>query len=167
MAPNRLTAVAVLAVMLMAPLACAQRGRRAGPPPSQGGEDRGASGEHRAGKSGGKRKHSGDWLRRFSHLPPAQQEQALTGDPEFQKLPPNAQQRLRDRLRWFNALPQDRQNKILNRMDRFGHMNPEQQERARLLFERSRLLPPERHRTVRRAFNRLQEMPRDQRQKEL
>ena len=111
--------------------------------------------------------HAGDWLRKYQNLPPDQQEQALTNDPEFQKLPEERQAKLRQRLREFNAMTPEQRQRVLNRMETFEHLTPEQQQRAQQLFARFRNLPEARQRMLRRALRHLREMDTQQRSRVL
>jgi hypothetical protein len=111
-----------------------------------------------------KSRRPGDWLRRYHHLPAADQERALTADPEFQKLPEERQQRLLNRLRKFNALPAEDQEKLIERMTKFEEMTPEQRKRWRSLQDRMYQLTDSRRQAVRGSFRRLRERSPDGRE---
>jgi hypothetical protein len=142
----------------------AQQGQ---PPPEQERPQKEPDEHHRGfGMRGGHHgpgAHAGDWLRKYQDLPADQQEQALTNDPEFQKLPLERQNRLREVLRKFNSKTPEERQRMLERMQTFEHLTPEQQERARALFARFRNLPEARRQMVKRALRNLREMDPQQR----
>ena len=107
--------------------------------------------------------HQGDWLRKFSNLPPAQQEKQLESDPMFRSLTPDKQQHLLDRLRNFNSLSPDKKEKILNRMETYEHLPPEKQAQARSLFQQYQGLPPDQKSQVSQEYRKLRQMSPDQR----
>jgi len=107
--------------------------------------------------------HQGDWLRQFSNLPQAQQEQKLQNDPMFRSLTPDKQQHLLDRLRNFNSLSPDKKQKILNRMETYEHLPPEKQAQAQTLFQQYEGLPAEQRSQVSQAYRKLRQMSPDQR----
>ncbi len=109
--------------------------------------------------------HAGDWLRRYSKLPPGEQERALESDPVFRRLPPFRQQILRQRLRHFSSLPPDQQERMLKRMEIWEHLTPWQKNEARQVHGEMQSLPPERRRMVTEAMRELSYMPPDQRQR--
>jgi hypothetical protein len=108
--------------------------------------------------------HSGDWLRRYKDLPPAEQERALENDQGFRSLPPERQQLLRQRLQHFSNLPPQEQLHILNRMETWEHLTPVQKQQARQVFNQMKQLPPDRQRQVTTAVRDLRNMPADQRE---
>lgn len=108
--------------------------------------------------------HSGDWLRRYKDLPPAEQERELQNDPVFQRLSPERQQVLRRRLEHFSTLPPEKQLQMLNRMETWEHLTPEQKQQARQVFSQFRQLPPDRRRLARKAVEDLSAMPPGQRE---
>lgn len=108
--------------------------------------------------------HAGDWLRRYSGLPPGEQERALQSDPAFRRLPPERQQMLRQQLRHFLSLPPQQQQRVLNRMETWEHLTPEQKQQARQVFAQMQQLPPDRQRQVRTAIRDLRGMPPEQRE---
>src|SRR6516162_7967622 len=89
--------------------------------------------------------HQGDWLRKFSNLPPAQQEKQLENDPMFRSLTP------------------DKKEKILNRMETYEHLPPEKQAQARTLFAQYQGLPPDQRSQVSQEYRKLRQMSPDQR----
>jgi hypothetical protein len=103
--------------------------------------------------------HRGDWLRKYSSLPPSQQEKQLRSDPSFRSLPPQKQTQLMNRLREFNSRPPEQKAQILNRMETFEHMTPQQQQQARNLFGQYRALPDDQRNKVLQAYRRLRGMP--------
>jgi Protein of unknown function (DUF3106) len=103
--------------------------------------------------------HRGDWLRKYSNLPPSEQEQQLKQEPAFRNLPPQQQNQLVDRLRKFNSQPPEKKQQILNRMETFEHLTPEQQANARSLFQRYHNLPEDQRAKVSQAYRRLRGMP--------
>ena len=107
--------------------------------------------------------HQGDWLRKFSNLPPAQQEKQLENDPMFRSLTPDKQQHLLDRLRNFNSLAPDKKEKILNRMETYEHLPPEKQAQARTLFAQYQGLPPDQRSQVSQEYRKLRQMSPEQR----
>jgi Protein of unknown function (DUF3106) len=107
--------------------------------------------------------HQGDWLRQFSTLPPAQQEQKLQNDPVFRSLTPEKQQHLLDRLRNFNSLAPDKKQKILNRMETYEHLPPEKQAQAQTLFQQYQGLPADQRSQVSQAYRKLRQMSPEQR----
>jgi uncharacterized protein DUF3106 len=107
--------------------------------------------------------HQGDWLRQFSNLPPAQQEQKLQNDPMFRSLTPEKQQHLLDRLRNFNSLSPDKKQKILNRMETYEHLPPEKQAQAQTLFRQYQGLPADQRGQVSQAYRQLRQMSPEQR----
>ena len=107
--------------------------------------------------------HKGDWLRKYSGLPPAQQEQTLEKDPSFRSLPPDTQRHLLDRLRSFYSLSPDKQQKILNRMEMFEHLPPEKQAEAKTLYQRYHSLPTDQRSQVSQAFRKMRDMSPEQR----
>ena len=107
--------------------------------------------------------HQGDWLRQFSNLPPAQQEQKLQNDPMFRSLTPEKQQHLLDRLRNFNSLSPDKKQKILNRMETYEHLPPEKQAQAQTLFHQYQGLPADQRGQVSQAYRQLRQMSPEQR----
>lgn len=107
--------------------------------------------------------HKGDWLRKYSGLPPAQQEQWLEKDPSFQALPPDKQQHLLDRLRIFNSLAPEKKQKILNRMEFYEHLPPEKQAEANSLYQRYHNLPADQRSQVSQTFRKMREMSPEQR----
>jgi hypothetical protein len=108
--------------------------------------------------------HAGDWLRRYSKLPPGEQERALQNDPAFRRLPPDRQQVLRQRLRHFSSLPPDQQQRMLKRMEIWEHLTPAQKNQARQVHGEMQALPPERRRMVTAAMRDLSYMPLEQRE---
>lgn len=111
--------------------------------------------------------HAGDWLRKYKDVPPAQQQKALEGDPQFRSLPAERQERLKQRLQRFSSLPPDRQQRILNRMETWEHLTPEQQDKARDVWHKFRQLPENRQDTFRSAVRDLQQMSPQDRQRAL
>jgi len=107
--------------------------------------------------------HQGDWLRKFSNLPPAQQEKQLENDPVFRSLSPDRQQHLLNRLRNFNSLSPDKKEQILNRMETYEHLPPEKQAQARSLFQQYQGLPPDQRSQVSQEYRKLRQMTPDQR----
>ena len=107
--------------------------------------------------------HQGDWLRKFSNLPPAQQEKQLESDPMFRSLTPDRQQHLLDRLRNFNSLSPDKKERILNRMETYEHLPPEKQAQARSLFQQYQGLPPDQRGQVSQEYRKLRQMSPEQR----
>ena len=107
--------------------------------------------------------HQGDWLRQYSNLPPAQQEQKLQNDPMFRSLTPERQQHLLDRLRNFNSLSPDKKQKILDRMETYEHLPPEKQLQAQTLFQQYQGLPADQRGQVSQAYRKLRQMSPDQR----
>lgn len=107
--------------------------------------------------------HKGDWLRKYSALPPAQQEQTLEKDPSFQALPPDTQKHLLDRLRSFNSLAPDKQKKILNRMEIYEHLPPEKQAEANSVYQRYHSLPSDQRSQVSQGFRKMRDMTPEQR----
>ena len=107
--------------------------------------------------------HQGDWLRKFSNLPPAQQEKQLENDPMFRSLTPDRQQHLLNRLRNFNSLSPDKKEQILNRMETYEHLPPERQAQARTLFQQYQGLPPDQRSQVSQEYRKLRQMSPDQR----
>ena len=107
--------------------------------------------------------HQGDWLRKFSNLPPAQQEKQLESDPMFRSLSPDRQQHLLDRLRNFNSLSPDKKEKILNRMETYEHLPPEKQAQARTLFQQYQGLPADQRNQVSQEYRKLRQMSPEQR----
>jgi hypothetical protein len=107
--------------------------------------------------------HQGDWLRKFSNLPPAQQEKQLESDPMFRSLSPDRQQHLLDRLRNFNSLSPDKKQKILNRMETYEHLPVDKQAQARSLFQQYQGLPPDQKGQVSQEYRKLRQMSPDQR----
>src|SRR5271165_356887 len=89
--------------------------------------------------------HQGDWLRQFSNLPQAQQEQKLRNDPMFRSLTP------------------DKKQKILNRMETYEHLPPEKQAQAQTLFQQYEGLPADQRSQVSQAYRKLRQMSPDQR----
>lgn len=112
-------------------------------------------------------RHVGEWLRRYGHLPPDQQQRALEQEQEFQQLSPEAQDRLRRRLQQFNALPNDKRERMLERMDAFQHLAPEQRDQLRGYYGRMRQLPDDRRRRINDAFYRLRDLSPSQRERAL
>ncbi|MFY9646818.1 MAG: DUF3106 domain-containing protein [Terriglobales bacterium] len=102
--------------------------------------------------------HSGNWLRRYKDLPPAQQRRALENDPQFRKLPPPQQARLQQRLQHFSSLPRDQQERMLNRMETWEHLTSDQKQRARQLFQQFKLLPADRRQTVNEAIRGMRDL---------
>jgi hypothetical protein len=133
--------------------------RSSAPPPSA------APAPHSSGQQGynfhpqGPGPHRGDWLRKYSSLPPSQQERQLQNDPGFRSLPPQRQQQLMNRLRNFNSQSPEKKAQILNRMETFEHMSPQQQQQARNLFSQYRNLPEDQKTKVQQAYRRLRGMP--------
>ena len=107
--------------------------------------------------------HQGDWLRKFSNLPPAQQEKQLENDPMFRSLTPDRQQHLLNRLRNFNSLSPDKKEQILNRMETYEHLPPEKQAQARSLFQQYQGLPPDQRSQVSQEYRKLRQMSPEQR----
>jgi hypothetical protein len=107
--------------------------------------------------------HQGDWLRKFSNLPPAQQEKQLESDPMFRSLTPDRQQHLLNRLRNFNSLSPDKKQQILNRMETYEHLPPEKQAQARSLFQQYQGLPADQRGQVSQEYRKLRQMTPDQR----
>jgi len=107
--------------------------------------------------------HQGDWLRKFSNLPPAQQEKQLESDPMFRSLSPDKQQHLLDRLRNFNSLSPEKKEKILNRMETYEHLPPEKQAQARSLFQQYKGLPADQRSQVSQEYRKLRQMTPEQR----
>jgi len=103
--------------------------------------------------------HAGDWLRRYSGLPPGEQERALQSDPAFRRLPPERQQMLRQQLRHFSSLPPQQQQRVLNRMETWEHLTPEQKQQARQVHGALQQLPPGRRGMVVSALRDLGAMP--------
>jgi hypothetical protein len=99
--------------------------------------------------------HAGDWLRRYSNLPPGEQERALRSDPVFRRLPPDRQQILLQRLRHFSSLPPDQQQRMLKRMEIWEHLTPAQKDQARRVHGEMEALPPERRGKVTAAMRQL------------
>ena len=163
----------IVALLFVGLIACALAAQEApgqpapgpGRPAREPGERRNAFGMR--GGHHGPGTHAGDWLRKYQNLPPDQQEQALTSDPEFQKLPAERQAKLRQRLREFNAMTPEQRQRVLNRMETFEHLTPEQQQRAQQLFARFRNLPEARQRMLRRALRHLREMDPQERSRAL
>lgn len=108
--------------------------------------------------------HQGDWLRKFSNLPPAQQEKQLENDPMFRSLTPDKQQHLLNRLRNFNSLSPDKKEQILNRMETYEHLPPAKQAQARSLFQQYQGLPPDQRGQVSQEYRKLRQMTPDQRE---
>jgi len=106
--------------------------------------------------------HQGDWLRQYSNLPPAQQEQKLQNDPMFRSLTPERQQHLLDRLRNFNSLSPDKKQKILNRMETYEHLPPQKQLQAQTLFQQYQGLPADQRSQVSQAYRKLRQMSPEQ-----
>jgi len=162
-------ATLLLAVLLALPAVGAEAQRR--PPRFDRGAGsiaggRQARGGDRGMSAGGPQAHhAGDWLRRYGHLPPAEQERALNTDQAFNQLPADKQQRLRERLRKFNSLPPEQRQKMLQRMDAFEHLAPEQRARAQQLFARLRELPEERRHMLHRALHHLRTMEPQERER--
>jgi Protein of unknown function (DUF3106) len=109
--------------------------------------------------------HAGEWLRRYSTLPPGQRERMLQNDPGFRRLSPERQAMLRQRLERFSSLPPQQQQHVLNRMETWEHLTPGQKAEARDLFGRMRQLPPERRDMLRSAVRELSSMPPEQRER--
>lgn len=109
----------------------------------------------------------GQWLRKYNHLPPEQQEKMLKDDPEFQKLPADRQQHLLERLRDFNQLPAEKRDRMIKRMERFEQMSPEQRQRLQEFQQKLQSLPEDRREMVRRAFRHLHSMSPEERNKAL
>ncbi len=107
--------------------------------------------------------HSGNWLRRYKDLPPAQQRRALENDSQFRKLPPERQARLQNRLQHFSNLPPQQQEHVLNRMETWEHLTPDQKQHARQLFQQFRQLPPDRRQAVNRAIRGMRDLTPEQR----
>jgi len=107
--------------------------------------------------------HQGDWLRKFSNLPPAEQERQLENDPMFRSLTPDRQQHLLNRLRNFNSLSPDKKEQILNRMETYEHLPPEKQSQARSLFQQYQGLPPDQKSQVSQEYRKLRQMSPEQR----
>jgi len=107
--------------------------------------------------------HQGDWLRKFSNLPPAQQEKQLQNDPMFRSLTPDKQQHLLNRLRKFNSLSPDKKEQILNRMETYEHLSPDKQAQARSLFQHYQGLPPDQRSQVSQEYRKLRQMTPEQR----
>src|SRR6202167_2988400 len=103
--------------------------------------------------------HSGDWLRSYQGLSPAERERALQNDPGFRRLPPERQQMLRQRLEHFLSLPPAQQERVLNRMETWDHLTPGQKQQARELFGRMQQLPQDRRRMVTTAIRDLRALP--------
>lgn len=159
----RAIAVLVTAAGLAAtPLSAQQQHRGENRAPGNGPAFRAGVGFHRPPGQ-----HSGDWLRKYKDVPPAQQQKALENDPQFRNLPPDRQERLKERLQRFNSLPPEHQQRILNRMETWEHLTPEQQQKARDAFSRFRSLPPDRQNIVRSAVRDLQQMSPEDRQRVL
>jgi Protein of unknown function (DUF3106) len=109
--------------------------------------------------------HAGQWLRRYKDLPPAEQERALSNDPQFRHLSPERQERLRARLQHFSSLPPAQQQRVLNRMETWEHLTPAQKQDARQLFRQMREMPPDRRHMLESAIRDLRAMPPDARQR--
>jgi hypothetical protein len=107
--------------------------------------------------------HSGDWLRRYQSLPPAERERMLQNDPGFRRLPPERQQMLRQRLEHFSSMSPEQQQRVINRMETWEHLTPGQKAEARDVFGRMRQLAPDRKRMVQTAVRDLSGLPYDQR----
>ena len=107
--------------------------------------------------------HQGDWLRKFSNLPPAQQEKQLQNDPMFRSLTPDRQQHLLNRLRNFNSLSPDKKEQILNRMETYEHLSPEKQAQARSLFQQYQGLPADQRSQVSQEYRKFRQMTPEQR----
>jgi hypothetical protein len=120
--------------------------------------------QQQARERAGQGNHAGQWLRRYRHLPPEQQQRALDDDPQFRSLPPERQQNLRERLQRFSSLPPQQQERILNRMETWEHLTPDQKLQARQLYSQLKDLPPERRKKLRTAIRDLRAMPPEQRQ---
>ena len=111
-----------------------------------------------------KHPHIGQWLKKHQGLSLADQEKALTSDPDFQNLPQDKQDHLKERLREFNNLPPDQRQRILQRMDAFEHLTPEQQDQARQIFTRVRQMPDEQRKHFREGMRQLADAKPEQRQ---
>lgn len=111
--------------------------------------------------------HAGSWLRKHEDLSPADQRKALEADPQFQKLSPDRQQQLLQRLERFNSLPPDRRHLMLQRMETWEHLSPQDREKARELFHSYRQLPSARQSQLNFALRDLRAMNPDDRQKAL
>ena len=108
---------------------------------------------------------AGEWLRKYKDMPPAEQERALTNDPQFQKLPAERQQKLRERLQQFNNMPPARKEKVLSRMEAFDQLTPQQRQQARDLNSRLKNIAPERRQQMRVALRNLRAMDPQQQQR--
>ncbi|MGA3210728.1 MAG: DUF3106 domain-containing protein [Terriglobales bacterium] len=113
------------------------------------------------------RPHPGDGLRNLRNMTPAEQQRALSHDPNFRNLPPQRQQQLLNRLQHFNSLPPERQNQLIQRVDTWNHMTPAQQQQARGLFNQMQSLPEDRRTAVRGAVRNLRAMPPEARERYL
>jgi hypothetical protein len=108
---------------------------------------------------------AGQWLRRYHNLPPQEQQNLLSSDPQFQKLPPTRQEQLRDQLKEFNSRPPDQQQRMLDRMAKFDNMSDEQKQQLEKLHQRMHEIPEGRRGVVRREFQLLQQLTPEQRQR--
>jgi hypothetical protein len=108
---------------------------------------------------------AGQWLRRYHNLPPQEQQNLLSSDPQFQKLPPPRQEQLRDQLKEFNSRPPEQQQRILDRMAKFENMTEEQKQQLEKVHQRMHDIPEGRRGVVRREFQLLQQLTPDQRQR--
>lgn len=103
--------------------------------------------------------HAGDWLRRYSTLPPQQRQHALENDPSFKRLSPSEQQHYRSQLNNFSSKSPEEQQRLINRMDAWGHLSPTQQHEARATYDQLKAMPADRQQQVNQAFRRLRAMP--------
>jgi hypothetical protein len=111
--------------------------------------------------------HAGEWLRRYSSMPPQQRQRALESDPAFRRLPSSEQQHYRNQLKAFSSKSPQEQQRAINRMDAWGHLSPAQKEQARATYGQLKSMPTDRQQEVNRAFRRLQAMPPSARQQVL
>ncbi|MCU1286547.1 MAG: hypothetical protein JWO13_2897 [Acidobacteriales bacterium] len=182
---NHISARSLVIAVLLAGSAMAQKSTPvpSTPPPAQtgaapeksgdDGSDKSVSPDKRFGRFNMRRRGdgrsaappAGQWLRRYHNLPPQQQQNLLSNDPQFQKLPPTRQEQLRGQLKEFNSRSPEQQQRMLDRMAKFENMSDEQKQQLEKLHQRMHEIPEGRRAVVRREFQLLQQLTPDQRQR--
>ena len=91
-----------------------------------------------------------DVVERFSHLTPAERQEALS------KLPPERREMMERRLERWNKTPMEQRRRLAGSYAQFAGMPPEKQQEVRQLFRRfSETFPPERRMEAQAAIRRL------------
>lgn len=91
-----------------------------------------------------------DVVERFSHLTPAERQEALS------KLPPARREMMERRLERWNQTPVEQRKRLAGSYAQFQEMTPEKQQEVRQLFRRfSETFPPERRPEAQMAIRRL------------